>query len=73
MKLLPQLAPATLSPTRTQVPEASDAGAPLPPDDDKPRQKWWVYAGIVGAVAIAGGLVLANDLANDRQRIELRW
>ena len=46
---------------------------PAQPDDDKPRQKWWVYAAIVGAVAVAGGLVLANDMADDVQRIELRW
>lgn len=37
------------------------------------RKTWWVYATIIGAV-VAGGLVIASqDLADDRQRIELRW
>ncbi len=37
------------------------------------RQRWWVYAGIVGAVVIGAGMILAIDLAPDHQRIELTW
>jgi len=42
-------------------------------DEAQPRQKWWVYAAILGAIGVAGTLILANDLADDRQRIEVRW
>ncbi len=33
VKFDPQFAPASISPTRTHVPDASDAGAPEPPLD----------------------------------------
>jgi hypothetical protein len=36
-------------------------------------QKWWVYATIVGALILGSGIILASDVADDRQRIELRW
>jgi hypothetical protein len=36
-------------------------------------QRWWVYAGILGAVAAATGLILVNEAADDHQRIELTW
>jgi peroxiredoxin len=36
-------------------------------------QRWWVYATIVGAVALAGGVMLTSDLVDDRQRIEIVW
>lgn len=36
-------------------------------------QKWWVYATIIGAVALGSGIILATELADDRQRIELSW
>ncbi len=39
----------------------------------KKRQKWWVYASIIGAVAVGASIVLAGDLATDRQRIELSY
>lgn len=35
------------------------------------KQEWWVYAALVGAVAIGAGVVLANDLADDHQKIEV--
>ena len=35
--------------------------------------KWWVYVTVIGAVAAGGLVILAHDLADDRQRIELRW
>ena len=37
------------------------------------RQEWWVYAAIVGAVAIGAGVVLANDLADDHQNFEITF
>jgi hypothetical protein len=37
------------------------------------RQPWWAYATIIGAVAATSLLILAADLGDDRQRIELRW
>src|SRR6185503_4051820 len=35
------------------------------------KQEWWVYAAIVGAVALGAGVVLANDLADDHQKFEV--
>ncbi|MEM9492799.1 MAG: hypothetical protein AAGC55_26865, partial [Myxococcota bacterium] len=37
------------------------------------RQPWWVYATILGAVAIGGAVILSRDLADDDQRIEVNW
>ncbi len=37
------------------------------------KQEWWVYAAIVGAVAIGAGVVLANDLADDHQKFEVTF
>lgn len=37
------------------------------------RKPWWAYATIIGAVAATSLLILAADLGDDRQRIELRW
>jgi len=36
-------------------------------------EEWWVYAAIVGAVAVGAGIVLINDLGDDRQRIEVTF
>ena len=36
-------------------------------------QKWWVYAALAGAVVVGGGVILANELSEDTQRVELRW
>lgn len=41
-------------------------------DGDKPT-KWWVYAAIAGAAAIAGTLIYVHDSASDRQRVELHY
>ena len=41
--------------------------------ETKKRQKWWVYASIIGAVAVGASIILAGDLASDRQRIELSY
>lgn len=35
------------------------------------RQEWWVYAALVGAVVIGAGIVAANELGDDTQRIEI--
>ena len=37
------------------------------------RRPWWVYASIAGAVALGAGVILANELADDHQRVELTW
>jgi len=37
------------------------------------KQEWWVYAAIVGAVALGAGVVLANDLADDHQKFEVSF
>lgn len=42
-------------------------------DTKTKKHKWWVYATIIGAVALGTTVYLANDLAEDRQRIELTW
>ncbi|HKE16594.1 MAG TPA: PEGA domain-containing protein [Kofleriaceae bacterium] len=34
-------------------------------------QQWWVYAVVIGAAALGAGIVLGNDLGEDRQRIEI--
>ena len=39
---------------------------------DKPT-KWWVYAAIVGAVALSATAIYAHDSASDRQRVELHY
>jgi PEGA domain len=36
------------------------------------KQEWWVYAAVIVAVAVGAGVVLANDLGDDVQRIEIR-
>jgi hypothetical protein len=40
---------------------------------DKKPQKWWIYASIIGAVAIGTAIVIANEVADDRQRIEVSF
>lgn len=37
------------------------------------RQEWWVYAALIGAVAVGAGVVLANDLADDHQNFEITF
>lgn len=57
-------------------PLLTEADAPAPSRrTDEPEQpaRWWVYAAIAGAAAIAGGFVLLHETASDRQRIELRY
>jgi hypothetical protein len=39
---------------------------------DKPT-KWWVYAAIAGAAAVAAAIVVAHDGGSDRQRVELHY
>ena len=41
----------------------------------KPKSgpRWWVYASLVGAVALGAGIIVARDLASDRQRVEIVW
>jgi hypothetical protein len=37
----------------------------------KKSQQWWVYAAILGAVAVGAGVVISQELGDDRQRIEI--
>lgn len=39
----------------------------------KKPQKWWVYASIIGAVAVGAAIIIANDAADDSQRIRLTF
>ncbi len=52
-------------------------GGPIPAPANKKKQDkakpWWVYAAIVGAVVVGGGIVLASDLADDKQVIRLDY
>lgn len=42
--------------------------------DEKPRAtQWWVYAAIAGAVVVGGAVIVANELSEDTQRVELRF
>jgi hypothetical protein len=54
-----------------QLPLASPVAAPAPAA--KKPQPWWVYASVIGAVGLGAAIVLAKDLADDHQRIEVRW
>jgi hypothetical protein len=48
-------------------------GPPRVDGDGKRPHEWWVYASIIGAVAVGAAVILVNDLADDRQRFELTW
>jgi hypothetical protein len=39
--------------------------------DDGKWQEWWVYAAVIGAVAVGASIVVANELGDDQQRIEI--
>ncbi len=34
-------------------------------------KEWWVYAVVIGAAAVGAGIVVANDIGDDQQRIEI--
>lgn len=53
--------------------EAPDAGdSELELDETSRAPKWWVYAAIAGAVAVGGAVIVANELSDDTQRVNLR-
>jgi hypothetical protein len=53
--------------------EAEDAGdVDLERDEVIGGTKWWVYAAIAGAVAVGGAVIVANELSDDTQHVELR-
>jgi len=39
----------------------------------KKPHKWWVYASIIGAVAVGAAVIIAQDSADDNQRIRLTF
>lgn len=66
------------------TPAPEPAGSPnaeallreTPEAEASPRRKptqWWVYAALAGAVTVGGAVILANELSDDTQRVELRW
>jgi len=40
-------------------------------DSAKPRRRWWLYGLVLGAAAAGAGVILLQDLRDDRQRIEV--
>jgi len=35
--------------------------------------KWWFYASIIGAVGLGAAFIIASDLADDKQRVEVTF
>ncbi len=58
---------------RGEDPEVPLLREPGDGDGAAKRDHWWVYASLVGAVAIGAAAVYAHDSARDHQRIELRF
>lgn len=56
-------------PLLRERPEDREAGR----EDEDDGPSWWVYASIGAAVGLGAAFVIGNDLATDRQRIELTW
>jgi len=62
---------------------APDPDRPLLLESTEPRgarkdtgdkaTKWWVYAAIAGAAAVAGTIIYVHDSAHDQQRVELHY
>lgn len=55
-----------------------DPSLPLLTEKNTPKrghkpQKWWVYASIIGAVAVGAAVIIANDASTDSQRIRLTF
>jgi hypothetical protein len=54
-----------------------DPNMPLLREDDVTKvgstsnRRWWVYGVVLGAAAVGAGLIIAQDLSEDRQRIEV--
>lgn len=47
--------------------------APAPEKKKVKQQPWWVYASVVGAVGLGAAVLLAAELADDHQRIEISY
>jgi hypothetical protein len=55
-----------------------DPNMPLLREDDDTKvssssggRRWWVYGVVLGAAAVGAGLIIAQDVTEDRQRIEV--
>jgi len=54
-----------------------DPNMPLLREDDATKvgstsnRRWWVYGVVLGAAAVGAGLIISQDLSEDRQRIEV--
>jgi hypothetical protein len=55
------------------VDTAATRGARRANDEVDQPTKWWVYAAIAGAAALAGTVIYVHDIATDRQRVELHY
>jgi hypothetical protein len=64
-----------IDPTLPLLRESSEReGAPGSGRGGKRRwQEWWVYAAVIGAVAVGAGIVAAQGLGDDHQRIEITF
>ena len=58
-------------------PPGLDSTMPLLTEDSESAtrssssRRWWVYGVVLGAAAVGAGLIVAQDLSEDRQRIEV--
>jgi hypothetical protein len=57
-------------PDRPLLVEDPDAN---PRDRRDPPTRWWVYASLLGAAAVAGVALYFNEAGEDRQRVELHF
>jgi hypothetical protein len=65
-------APDPDRPLLVESSESRDARGDRKDAADRPT-KWWVYAAIAGAAAIAATIIIVHDTASDRQRVELHY
>ncbi len=49
------------------------ANSPLPQPATKNGTRWWIYAGALGAAALATGLIFAGGLGSDTQEITVEF
>lgn len=42
-------------------------------DEDNDESKWWLYGAVLGAAVLGTTIILAHDLSDDEQRIEVRF
>jgi hypothetical protein len=61
-----------IDPDRPLLRETPEESAALRGESKGSKWKeWWVYAVVIGAAAVGAGIVVANDIGDDQQRIEI--